>query len=138
MNKEEKKRLKRLGAAEVERQSQELRELARQANPARPGSDDWAKAYSVGVLKERALNAAPPDRLSAEQVARDFVLQTVPLTSLGNYTGMQGWYWECSRCRDVLHSSPSGPTQCTCGHIRVLPNLPGAKSNRLVKLIGRG
>jgi hypothetical protein len=51
MNKEEKKRLKRLGAAEVERQSQELRELARQANPARPGSDDWAKDYSVGVLR---------------------------------------------------------------------------------------
>ena len=75
-----------------------------------------------------------------QQVAGDFVLLPVPLTSLGNYAGMQGWYWECSRCLDVLHSSPSGPTQCTCGHIRVVPNerLRGAESNRLVKLIGRG
>ena len=49
MNKDEKRRLKKLGKQVVAERSRELQERLHEANPAPIGSDEWAKNYREGT-----------------------------------------------------------------------------------------
>src|SRR5262249_19711621 len=117
MDDAEKRRLKKLGKKLVEKQSRELQELLREANPAPIGSDEWARGYRAGIEKERQVRAAPPDRLTAEQVRKDFVLIPVEGEGLGGLFGVPTWYHECPVCGDVLHSVPQQSVTCSCGNL---------------------
>jgi hypothetical protein len=142
MDEAEKRRLKKLGKNLVEQQSQDLRERLREANPAPVGSDEWATGYRAGVERERQLRAAPPDRLSAEDALREFVLQPVEGEVPREVFGVPGRYRECPVCRDLLHSLPQHTISCACGNLLVdIESLQVASRSiepvRLVKLIGR-
>jgi hypothetical protein len=143
MDKDEKRRLKKLGKELVERQSRELQEALREANPAPSGSDEWGEGYRAGVLREKQLRAAPPDRISAAELKATFALLPVEGEGSGGLLGFPTWYYECPSCGDVLHSVPRETVRCSCGKLVVDvgtgPVLASSGERpRLVKLIGRG
>jgi hypothetical protein len=143
MDEAEKRRLKKLGKKLVEQQSRELQEAHHEANPSPIGSDEWARGYRAGVLREKQLQAAPPDRISAAELKATFALLPVEGEGSGGLLGFPTWYYECPSCGDVLHSVPRETVSCSCGELRVdvgvgpVAKFP-AERLRLVKLIGRG
>jgi hypothetical protein len=143
MDKEEKRRLKKLGKQIVADQSRELQERLSEANPAPIGSDAWANNYRDGVLKEQALRANSPDRLSAAELANSFVTNPHHQDFRNELFGIKGCFWECLRCGDVINSLPRGAVQCHCGNIGIdlaanLRSFAEATRVRLVTLIGKG
>ena len=77
MDEAEKRRLKKLGKQAVEQQSRERQAHLAEANPAPPGSEEWAQNYKAQNLRERELRRAPPDRIAGADAARDFVLNEI-------------------------------------------------------------
>src|SRR5262245_10599185 len=93
MDKDEKRRLQKLGKQAVADRSRELQERLREANPAPIGSDAWAKNYRDGTLKEKALRANPPDRLTAAELAESFVLNPSNQDLPVELFGVPGCFW---------------------------------------------
>lgn len=119
MDKNEKRRLKKLGKQIVAEQSRQLRDHLNEANPAPVGSDEWAKGYKKGTLKEKALRAKPPDRLSAIEVEGDFVPNPATQNLPVELFGVPGCFWQCLNCGDLINSLPRARTSCVCGNILV-------------------
>jgi len=67
MDRDRRRQLKALGKAEVARESAALHASLRQANPAKPGDDQWADHYRLGVKRERWLRHKLP-LLRAEEL----------------------------------------------------------------------
>jgi hypothetical protein len=142
MNPAERRRLKRLGKRLVEQRSRELEDALREANPAPSGSDEWARGYRAGVERERRLRASPPDRLTAEEARRDFVLLPVGGEGLDGLPGAPTWYYQCPSCGDLLHSGARTCLACACGGLAIdieAGQVAGRLIDqaRLVKLVGR-
>jgi hypothetical protein len=143
MDKDEKRRLKKLGKQAVADRSRELRERLREANPAPIGSDAWAKNYLDGTLKVKALRADPPDRLAANELAESFVPNPAHQDLPIELFGVPGCFWECLACNDVVNSLPREAVACHCGNIKI-DLVQGVRSFekkdrvRLVTLIGKG
>ena len=143
LDKDEKRRLKKLGKQAVADRSRELQERLREANPAPIGSDAWTKNYRDGTLKEKALQRNPPDRLTAIELAESFVPNPAHQDLPVELFGVQGCFWECLACGEVINSLPRVAVRCHCGNITIDP-VNGVrlfeKSDRvrLVTLIGKG
>jgi len=141
MDEAEKRRLKKLGKQKVEQQSREIQALLAEANPAPVGSDAWARNYKAGTLRERELRRSPPDRMTAAEASRDFVLhEFVPGP---DFTGVPTWYVECPQCHDLLHTVPTASVACSCAAIRMDWErgrffLEAQSQPRFVRLIARG
>jgi len=135
-----KRKLKKLGKQMVEQQSRVLQARLAEANPAPIGSDEWASNYKSQVLRERELRQSPPDRISASDAARDFVLNEV---DPGPHSlGVPTWFVECPQCLDLLHTTPTESVVCSCGAIRLDPvtrqfSVASETAPRFVKLIAR-
>jgi hypothetical protein len=141
MHAEEKRRLKKLGKQRVEQQSRELRERLVESNPAPVGSDEWARNYKQGTLKEKELRQQHPDIIYGAEVERDFVVNPIEPISHGVPTH----YIQCVRCCDVLHSCPTRDTKCSCGGIfialsngQTMITADSQSDIQWVKLIGKG
>ena len=141
MDDAERRRLKKLGKRMVEQQSLELEARLAEANPARVGSDAWARSYKAGTARERELRASPPDRIAGADALREFVLHNVDPGP--GFAGVPTWYVECSRCHDLLHTVPKEAVNCSCGSVGLDPAtrqflVAPETQTRFVKLIGRG
>jgi hypothetical protein len=142
VDKDEKRRLKKLGKQIVADQSRELDERLRQANPAPIGSNEWARNYREGTAKEKALQAAPPDRLSSAELQADFVTNPKHQDLPAELFGVPGYFWECRGCGDVVNTVPSATAQCTCGNVLIdmsagRRQFRKPENVRLVSLIGK-
>lgn len=115
MDKEEKRRLKKLGKKVVEEQSLELKRLMEAANPAPIGSDAWIRLFRDSGKRQRKIDAAQPDIIPADIATEEFVLHYVEPSPHGVPTV----YLECPRCRDLLHSEPLATVQCSCRGIEL-------------------
>ena len=107
------------------------------------GSDAWARNYHDGTLKEKALRANPPDRLTSTELAESFVPNPASQNLPVELFGVPGYFWECLACGEVINSLPGVAARCQCGNITIDPVdrlRLFAKSDRvrLVTLIGRG
>jgi hypothetical protein len=143
MDKDEKRRLKKLGKQAVADRSRELQERLHAANPARIGSDAWAENYRAGILKEKALRAKSPDRLTARELAESFVLNPAHQELPAELLGVPGCFWECLTCHEVINSLPQTAIRCECGNITIDPAsgvrmFEKSENVRLVTLIGKG
>jgi hypothetical protein len=143
MDKDEKRRLKKLGKQAVADRSRELQERLREANPAPIGSDAWAKNYRDGTLNERALRANPPDRLTAAELAEAFVPNPANQDLPVELFGVPGCFWECLACSEVINSLPRESVRCQCGNIMIdlasgVRLFEKSDRVRLVTLIGKG
>ena len=145
MDEAEKRRLKKLGKARVEQQSQDRERRLREANPAALGSDAWVANYKSGIDAERKLREAPPDRMAESVALEHFVL--LPVEPPGDLIPVSTWYVQCAHCRDLLHTDPSAPVTCQCGAVTLWidgypPLLQGRYAEGAllgkVRLIGRG
>ena len=141
MEAEERRRLKKLGKQRVEQESRELRERLAESNPAPVGSDEWARNYRQGTLKEKELRQQQPDIIYGSEVERDFVVN--PIDSVSH--GVPTYYIQCVHCGDALHSCPTRQLNCSCGRVSVAfgynPTIITAESQsdvQWVTLIGRG
>ena len=57
--------------------------------------------------------------------------------------GVQGYFWECLVCGEVINSLPRVAVRCHCGNITIDPAngsrvFEKSDRKRLVKLIGKG
>jgi len=143
MDKDEKRRLKKLGKQAVADRSRELHERLREANPAPIGSDAWAKNYRDGTLKEKALRANPADRLTASELAESFVPNPANQELPAELFGVPGCFWECLACGEVINSLPQEAARCQCGNITIdrssgVRSFEKSDRVRLVRLIGKG
>ena len=109
MDKEEKRRLKKLGKKLVEEQSRQLDERLAEANPAPVGSDEWVENYRRGTVKDKELRQQQPDIVYRKEIEVDFVIAPIEL-ELGGSPG----YFQCLECGDVLYSRPRTRLSCTC------------------------
>jgi len=145
MDAERKRQLKKLGKAEVQRQSAELRQALQQANPARPGSDGWAQGYKLGTQRERWLRKKLPT-LHKEKLNELFVVR--PSAGAG-WVPHRGGYVQCMDCGSALPSMCRRSwfyfTGCQCRNISWLEffwwrNVNVRRPQRVmpVKLTGRG
>lgn len=143
MDKEEKRRMKKLGKQVVAGRARELQERLRLANPAPIGSDAWAENFRQGTSREKALRANPPDRLSAAALAESFVPNPIHQELPAELFGAPGCFWECLECGDVINSLAQNAVRCECGNVAI----DGAKAVRsfakpdrvrLVTLMGKG
>jgi uncharacterized protein YegJ (DUF2314 family) len=143
MDKEEKRRLKKLGKQVIAEESARRKEALREANPAPIGSDEWAESYRQGTLREKVLRDNPPDRLSATDVAGSFVPNPIHRNLPEGLFGVPGSFWECLDCGDAINSLARVAVRCECGNIAINP-AQGVRSFktrdrvRLVTLIGKG
>jgi len=142
MDKDEKRRLKKLGKQVTAERSRELQERLAEANPAPIGSDSWMRSFREGTLKERALRTAPPDQISAANVRADYVPNPMHQSFPPELFGLPGSFWECLECGDAVHSLPSATTSCQCGNITIDIGEPRRlfhkpEGVRLVTLIGK-
>jgi hypothetical protein len=118
MDTERKRQLKAQGKAEVERRSAQLKEAMRAANPARIGSDEWAKNYKAGTLREKELKKVLPI-LHKRELERQFAILPVEGLGIGPLVGL---YLQCRRCGSVLPSAI--PKRffywgaCECGNVK--------------------
>lgn len=117
MDDAEKRRLKKLGKQIVEQEFRERQARLAEANPAPIGSDEWAQNYKAQTLRERELRRSPPDRISAADAARDFVLSEVDPKS--DFAAAPTLYAECPRCRDLLHTVAARSVACSCRSIQM-------------------
>lgn len=146
MDKERKKQLKKLGKAEVERRSQELKDQLKAANPAElSDADAWMANYKTGTRREQWLRKKLPT-LHKKRLEELFVVH--PCNSSG-WLPDEGNYLQCEGCGSAVPSVSRARlikyTGCRCRNIiywrffrwhcwrirrreRVIP----------VKLIGRG
>jgi len=145
MDRDRRRQLKALGKAEVARESAALHASLRQANPVRPGDDQWADHYRLGVKRERWLRHKLP-LLRAEELDSLFVVHP---WGANTWSAHLGGYVLCSGCGTA---SPSAIprrliywTSCGCGNIRWRCLLGwrrcAVKDSSLlspVKLIGKG
>ena len=144
MDKERKRFLKAVGKAEVQRRSDALERALRAANPAPPGSDDWAKNYRAGTLHEKKLRQKLPI-LPIEEVEQKYVV----LRAEGEVGAYVGQYLQCMRCGSVLPAAIPKRAfywgSCACGNVkwRVLAGWNGSRFEDLslvrpVTLLGKG
>lgn len=146
MDQQRKKKLKKMGKAEVARQSAEVWQALKAANPVDPGDDAWAGNYKRGLLREKWLRDELP-LLNSRQVEEWFVV--LPNASAGWKPHAKGFVL-CGNCGSV---SPSAApkrrfiywTSCECGNIKwrcIGPwrNVSVARPESVVpvKLIGKG
>jgi hypothetical protein len=118
MDAERKRQLKALGKAEVERQSAELQATLSAANPAPIGSDEWAKNYKTGTLREKWVRETLPI-LRKKKLDKLFVV--LPVTGAG-VTEAVDLFVQCRHCSSV---GPSLPPKrffywgsCDCGNVK--------------------
>lgn len=118
MNAATKRSLKRLGKAEVERRSAEIRAALKEANPAPSGSGQWAKGYRVGLKRELWLQRALPI-LHRERLHELFVVLRQPGTG---WVPHPGGYVICNTCGSAAPSLMPWKlfywASCACGNIR--------------------
>ena len=118
MDAEQKRALKRLGKAEVERRSSELRAALQESNPGGPGSDEWARGYRHGVERERWLQKTLPI-LSRAQLEELFV---VLIDDRPGWVPHAGGYVICAICGSAAPSFMRWKLfywrSCACGNIR--------------------
>lgn len=145
MDAEHKKALKRLGKAEVERRSSQLRAQLAESNPAPAGSDAWARNYRTGTDRERWLRRALPT-LNQQRVTELFVVS--PITDPG-WRPHPGAYVRCNGCGSVapviIPRRPFYWGACACGNVKLRAIGPWREAEvrdpskiSPVKLIGRG
>lgn len=117
MDPERKRALKKLGKAEVQRQSDEIRRVLDEANPADIGSDAWAKGYRLGTERERWLRKRLPT-LHRPQLDELFVVRQ---EAGAGWVPTPGGYVQCEDCGSALPSMrPKSwlySTGCRCGNI---------------------
>jgi hypothetical protein len=141
MENEEKRRLKQLGKALVEKRSKELHALIAQTNPSPSGSDEYLQNEIAIRKKEQILRS--DDRVrNAEEMRREFVLHPVDFNLNDIYPGVPGWYWECRFCGDFVPSCTNSRLNCSCGNIHLdsLHHQFAVKDEgqiRLVRLMGK-
>lgn len=117
MDPERKRALKKLGKAEVQRQSDEIRRVLDEANPADATSDAWIKGHKLGTERERWLRKRLPT-LHRPQLDALFVVW--PYAGSG-WVPTPGGYVQCEDCGSALPSMrPKSwlyATGCRCGNI---------------------
>jgi hypothetical protein len=118
VDKETKRRLKKLGKQEFERQSAELQSRMKELNPASAGSDAWVANYREAVLNEKWLRQKSPT-LHERRLNRLFIVRYEDSIDWTPYPGL---YVQCLDCKSAVPScipprwlSWSG---CRCGNIR--------------------
>ena len=118
MESAKRRELKRAGKAALERRSAELRAALQTANPAPPGSDQWAQGYRVSVEREQWLRTRLPI-IHKDQLAREFVVHHLPK---GSGTDYVGGYVLCRQCGSAVPSSLPWRlcyfAGCACGSVR--------------------
>jgi hypothetical protein len=119
VDREEKRRLKKIGKQIVADRSQQLHERLLEANPAPVGSDSWASNYREATLKERALRAAPPNRLTCAELRAGYVTVPTHQEMPAELLGVPGLFWECLECGEVVNSLPNITVMCTCGNVLI-------------------
>lgn len=142
MDKNERKRLKKLGRQQVELRSQQVRAALAAANPAPIASDEWAANYRDQSLRERELRKAPPDYIAPDGANRDWVILPVDESPTSKVSLTPTLYFHCGRCGALLHSFAASPVICECGNIQIRRNeqeflVRDYASVRLVKLLAR-
>ena len=142
MDKDERKRLKKLGKERIEKRSQEIHAALAASNPAPIGSDEWVANYRQAHFQERDLRTAPPDYIPPSVAQRDWVTLPVDDTSASAVLPIPTIYLHCQRCKALLHSATCSALRCECGNIQFQPDKQAIFVNdrasiRLVRLLAR-
>jgi hypothetical protein len=122
MDKNERRRLKKLGKERAEQRSQEVHAALAAANPAPIGSDQWGANYRKQILQERELRTTPPDYIPSSVAQRDWVTLATDDSSATGVFPIPTHYLHCGRCGDLIHSVADSSIRCKCGNIQIQPN----------------
>jgi hypothetical protein len=118
MDREEKRRLKKLGKSLVEKRSSELRTILDQTNPASPLSDAFIENEIKIRKKEHSLRSEERIRKS-DKMRKDFIIRPIEFDLAEYYPDVPGWYWECRVCGDFLPTWTKKKLCCSCGAVRL-------------------
>ncbi|MBL8800073.1 MAG: hypothetical protein JNM56_39690 [Planctomycetia bacterium] len=116
MDKDEKKRLKKLGKAVVEQRSAQLRAQLDATNPAPFASDDYVRNEIAIREKERAIRGSDRVHHGAD-VRRDFTMRPLEFDLRHLYPASPDNFWECRRCGDFLPTLTQRRLICSCGNV---------------------
>ncbi|MCG8095389.1 MAG: hypothetical protein JAZ17_17515 [Candidatus Thiodiazotropha endolucinida] len=145
MDKERKRKLKKLGKDEVQRRSDELHARLNEANPLDPGEPGWAENYKRGTERERWLKKKLPT-LHQPRLEKLFVVREYDNVGWAPH---KGGYIQCQICGSAVPSVRPNRfidyTGCKCKNIFWWKFLKwGSSSIKFpekiapVKLTGRG
>ena len=122
MEKDERKRLKKLGKEIVERKSQDVRDALARANAAPVGSDEWAANYREQTTRERELRINPPDVISAEEASQNWITLSTDQVHGREFIPVRTVFYQCRKCNSLVHSAPQSVAGCACGNITIDPH----------------
>jgi hypothetical protein len=118
MDRVRRQELKKLGKAEVARQSAEIRAALKAANPATPGDGNWSQNYRQGTQREQWLQKKFP-LLHKRKLDTLFVV--LPNGSAG-WRPHIGGYVVCQKCGSASPTAISKRfiywASCECGNIK--------------------
>jgi len=122
MDKAERKRLKKLGKAIVEKQSQEVRAALSEANPAAIGTPEWVANFKAQSEERRRLRKSSPDFIPPDDARRDWVTLSCEQLHGPEFWCVPTWYYHCARCGSLLHSCAEFQAWCSCGNVSIDPD----------------
>ena len=139
MDKEEKRRLKKLGKELVKKRSRELMRKINSSNPAKFGSDEYIQ-NEIDIRKVEREVRKNPGVFAGELIRAEFMVIPQEYNFEQGYPGTTENYWECRSCGYFLSSLPAHPVKCKCGNVKILDHgflIQDESALLLVKLIAK-
>jgi len=123
MDPETRRKLKKAGKAEIERQSSELHAQLEESNPADIGDPQWAANYREVTLKEKEYKKNRSRVYPASEVGVELLLNPVNIDWSRGYLPVQGYYLQCKSCGDLVPMNPVVKLTCSCEAIAISSNI---------------
>jgi hypothetical protein len=116
----ERKRLKKLGKAQVEKQSRELQEKLKESNPVDISDPQWTKNYKEITLREKRYKQNRTEVYPGRFIGKEILLDPVAIDWSRGYVPINGYYLCCNDCKDLLPMNPEIDLTCSCGSVSLL------------------
>ena len=123
MDQATRRKLKKAGKTEIERQSSELRARLKESNPADIGDPQWSENYREVTLKEKEYKRNRSIVYLASDVGTEFLLNPVDIDWSRGYIPVPGYYLQCKSCGDVVPMNPEKELSCGCEAIVISPDV---------------
>ena len=139
MDKQEKRRLKKLGKELVEKRSKELQQQLESTNSAPFASDEYVRNEIAIRHKERLLRKYR-GVFPGDYIRGNFIVRAIEYDLHEGYPGSPDNYWECRSCGTFLSTLPSLEVTCPCGNLTLTPEEFYVKDEStllLVRLLGK-
>lgn len=117
MNKEKKKYLKNIGKKIIDDRSEELKKILHESNPVSTSDPVWIKNYKETSIREKHYRNNRSKIYPKDMIGVSFLLLQVPVDMTIEYLPIQGYYFYCLICGDLVPMNPEIDLKCQCGLI---------------------